>query len=238
MQYKTTIPPSGKNTRHVQILGANTNSWGYLFQLALLQACNVQGFVTGEGDYFSDGIPGATPFSFIEPDLYSDPYSYAALALVNYNRTSLLNATTLTTVTQRVFSTFFQWFVSSKSGYTGDYWAYQPLNTTLPPDLDFGPVESWVTTTETNSRAETMCQSSQSVYSTLYTDEGTTMRTFTVDLCARPTRTSYSFWTNTETYLTIEDTRTTSSSSSLRTSSHKGNSSVMSMWMATVLTTA
>ncbi|KAJ4322891.1 hypothetical protein N0V94_002154 [Neodidymelliopsis sp. IMI 364377] len=107
----------------------STVSWGYLFQLALLQACNVQGYVTGSGDQIRSGIPGPTPFSFIETDLYSDPYSYAALALVDYNRVALLQASTLTNVTQRVFSTFFQWFVSSQSGFTDDYWAYQAIAT-------------------------------------------------------------------------------------------------------------
>ncbi|KAF1943901.1 hypothetical protein EJ02DRAFT_510651 [Clathrospora elynae] len=190
-----------------------TVSWGYLFQLALLQACNVQGFVTAQGDNLGEGIPGATPFSFIEPDLYSDPYSYASLALVNYDRESLLNTTTLTAVTQRVFSTFFQWFASSRSGYKGDYWAYQSLGAKLPPDLDFGRVESSLTTTKTFSRAETMCYSSMSTYETLYTVEDvTTMMTFSVALCVSPTSTSYSVWTQTQTYVTIADTRTSSSS--------------------------
>ncbi|KAF9691269.1 hypothetical protein EKO04_010927 [Ascochyta lentis] len=187
--------------------GFNTTvSWGYLFQLALLQACNVQGFVTGIGDRLRSGIPGPTPFSFIETDLYSDPYSYASLALVDYNRQALLQATTLTNVTQHVFSTFFQWFVSSRSGFTDDYWAYQPVGASLPLDLDFGATESIVTIATTGTNTETLCASSMSTYLRSYSDS---IETFSVAKCARPTLTSYSTWARTDTYVTISDTRTT-----------------------------
>jgi hypothetical protein len=198
----------------------STVSWGYLFQLALLQACNVQGFVTGSGDRIRSGVPGPTPFSFIETDLYSDPYSYAALALVNYSRPALLQASTLTNVTQRVFSTFFQWFVSSQSGFTDDYWAYQPIGASLPSDLDFGATESTLITATTGTIAETFCASSMSTYSTMYP---TGMRTFSVAICARPTLTSYSTWTRTDTYITISDTRISSARSTASSGSRTGS---------------
>lgn len=206
-------------------MNADELSWGYLFQLALLQACNVQGYVTGTGDKLGEGIPGATPFSFIEPDLYSDPYSYAALSLVEYNRTALLNVDTLTSITQQVFSTFFEWFASSHSGYTGEYWAYQPLEAQLPSDLDFGPTESFVITTETTSWAETLCQSSMSTYSKPYTEDGKEfLKTLSAIRCVKPTLTSYSYQTKTYSYWTIEDTRTPSSSSPPASRTHSARS--------------
>lgn len=84
----------------------------------------------------SEGIPGSTPFSFIDTDYYFDPYSYASLNLASQNLTALLNATTLLSVTQNAFSTFFQWFVSSPNGATNESWAYQKIDARLPPDLD------------------------------------------------------------------------------------------------------
>jgi hypothetical protein len=194
--------------------------------LALLQACNIQGLVTATGDRLRDGVQGPTPFSFIQADLYSDPYSYASLALANYSRESLLDAGKLTSISQRVFSTFFQWFVSSKSGYTGDYWAYQKLNASLPNDLDFGPLESSVIVTETFTETSTLCEmstrTSTRTYEELYTDEVPTMRTFTATVCGRPTESLFSTWTRTESYITISDTRSTSSTSSFQSPSQTG----------------
>ena len=202
-----------------------TVSWGYLFQLALLQACNVQGFVTGTGDRIRNGIPGPTPFSFIETDLYSDPYSYASLALVEYNRQALLQATTLTNVTQRVFSTFFQWFVSSQSGFTDDYWAYQPIGASLPSDMDFGATESTVTTTVVDTNTKILCASSMSTYFRSYSDG---IETFSVAQCARPTFTSYSTWTVTNIYTTISDTRITPARSTTSASANFASESNLS----------
>jgi hypothetical protein len=187
-----------------------------------LQACNIQGFVTGTGDWLGDGVPGPTPFSFIQADLYSDPYSYASLALANYSRESLLDAGKLTSISQRVFSTFFQWFVSSKSGYTGDYWAYQKLNDSLPKDLDFGPLESLVTVMKTFTQTSTLCEMSTSTYERLYNDEVSTIRTFKATFCGRPTELLFSTSTRTDTYITISDTRSTSSTSPFQSRNQTG----------------
>ncbi|PSN62798.1 hypothetical protein BS50DRAFT_624589 [Corynespora cassiicola Philippines] len=197
----------------------STVSWGYLFQLALLQACNVQGSVI-QGDYFGEGVPGVTPFSFIEPDLYSDPYSYAALAQVGYDRAALLNATTLTSVTQLVFSTFFQWFASSKSGYEGDYWAYQPFDESLPPDLDFGPVESWVTEVVTETSTLRLCDISTSSDKPTPIDgaENSMGLPFQPACTGGSVVTSFSVYTETLSSLTIPDTRPSSASKTTKTS--------------------
>ena len=196
-----------------------------MFQLALLQACNVQGSVV-QGDYFGEGVPGVTPFSFIEPDLYSDPYSYAALAQVGYDRAALLNATTLTSVTQLVFSTFFQWFASSKSGYEGDYWAYQPFDESLPPDLDFGPVESWVTEVVTETSTLRLCDISTSSDKPTPIDgaENSMGLPFQPACTGGSVVTSFSVYTETLSSLTIPDTRPSSASKTTNTSRRTGNS--------------
>ncbi|EXJ68749.1 uncharacterized protein A1O5_08543 [Cladophialophora psammophila CBS 110553] len=127
----------------------NTVSWGYLFQLALLEASNVEVPTTSNLKTY---INYTSSFSFQEEDLYSDFYSYASLALVKYNRTALIDHNMLSNISQKVFSTFFQSFASLVNAYDG-YWAYQRIGTRLPSDLDFAPL---VTTTLTATTTYTL----------------------------------------------------------------------------------
>ncbi|KAF1959391.1 hypothetical protein CC80DRAFT_585878 [Byssothecium circinans] len=218
----------------------STVSWGYLFQLALLQACNFYGGQSAGYSPFAR-FKGTTPFSFIEQDLYSDPYSYASLALVEYNRTALLNATTLTAVTQRVFSTFFQWFASSESGYTGDYWAYQPLGARLPDDLDNGTLEI-MTATSTQTSVITMRISVASEYERTYTEsKGGETRTRTVTntrMTYTPTLTSHKTRKITITTDTIRNTRSTASLSILSSQSGTATKSSATNADSTTITSA
>jgi hypothetical protein len=117
--------------------------------MALLEASNIQDFITAIG-----GVNNidSTPFSFLERDLYADFYSYSSLALANYNRSALLDDQTLMNISQKVFSTFFQSFISLDNGYDG-YWAYQPAGYSLPSDLDFEPP---LTTTVSYSSTQTL----------------------------------------------------------------------------------
>lgn len=187
-----------------------TVSWGYLFQLALLGACNTQGFVTGDGILKAEGVAGPTPFSFIEPDLYSDPFSYAALGLAGNDRDSLLNAPILSNATQRVFSTFFQWFVSTRTGYKDDYWAFEPIGATFPSSLDFGATESTVTHRKVITHAETLCDSSFSTYVRSRSDG---VQTLLSGSCVSPITTKYDPTTWTEIYTTIESPSSLTASS-------------------------
>jgi hypothetical protein len=184
-----------------------TVSWGYLFQLGLLGACNAQGYITRDGLHEAEGVAGPSPFSFIEPDLYSDPFSYGALALAGNNRDLLLNATKLTGVTQAVFTTFFQWFVSTQSGYTGDYWAYQPIGASLAADLDFGSTESLFTDVKTYTNTRTLCSSG---FSTFLRSNSMGIETASYERCMSHTATIVETETRTSTYTTI--TRKQSSS--------------------------
>ena len=168
-------------------------------------ACNTQGFVTGDGFLEAEGVAGPTPFSFIEPDLYSDPFSYAALALAGDDRDSLLNAPILFNAAQRVFSTFFQWFVSTRSGYKDDYWAFEPISATLPTDLDFGATESTVTHREVITDTHTLCDSS---FSTYLRSKSGGVQTLLSGSCVSPTSTIYELSTWTKIYTTIESPST------------------------------
>ncbi|KAF2799724.1 hypothetical protein K505DRAFT_356316 [Melanomma pulvis-pyrius CBS 109.77] len=131
----------------------NTVSWGYFFQIALITA--------------SDPIPEKAPFvpsnrdgafSFQEEDLYSDIYSYASLALAEYNREALLDADLLANISNEVFSTFFQVFVSLPNGYDG-YWAFQSVGEQRPFGLDFEPRVT-TTITSTTTYISTLCSMS------------------------------------------------------------------------------
>jgi hypothetical protein len=191
-----------------------TVSWGYLFQLGLLGACNAQGYITGDGLHEAEGVTEPYPFSFIEPDLCSDPFSYGALAMVGNNRALLLNATKLTEVTQAVFTTFFQWFVSTQSGYAGEYWAYQPIGATLASDLDFGPTESLFTDAKTYTNTRTLCSSG---FSTFLRSNSMGIETASYERCMSRTATIIETETMTSKYTTIARTQTSSINDALPT---------------------
>jgi hypothetical protein len=84
------------------------------------------------------------PFSFNDPDLYADMYSYSTLALAGYNRSTLTDSETLTRISNRIYSTYFQSFISLNNAFD-EYWAYQPIGASLPFGLDFE--QSVLTTT-------------------------------------------------------------------------------------------
>jgi hypothetical protein len=132
----------------------NIYSWGYLFQMALLEVSSVQ----YHGGYWSN----QSPLSFLQSDLYADLYSYSALMLSNNNRSSLLDAGQLTKTSQQVFSNLFQWFISLPNDYDG-YWAYQPVGASPDPGLRPPRVTTSLTTNTYLGEAYTV---SYSAYTT------------------------------------------------------------------------
>jgi hypothetical protein len=115
----------------------NIHSWGYLFQMALLEVSSVR----SSGGFWTD----TSPLSFLQSGLYADLYSYSALMLANNNGSSLLDAELLTKTSQYVFSNFFQWFISLPNDYDG-YWAYQSVGTEPEPGLRPPRVTTWTET--------------------------------------------------------------------------------------------
>lgn len=67
-----------------------------------------------------------------------DFMSYAALSLANNDVEALLDPNTLSTISARVFSTFFQHFVTNSITAESGSFGFQPINASLPWDL--GPI--------------------------------------------------------------------------------------------------
>lgn len=140
----------------------------------------------------SFGAPsdGQAAFSFQLDDLYSDFYSYASLALANYDRESLLDPQLLANVSDKVFSTFYQNFISLNNGFDGQ-WAFQPVGAKLPYGLDFEP-KATVTTTSAWTQTRTSllpCSSSENqgtLSSCVVTSLSTTASTTTEILTTYP----------------------------------------------------
>jgi hypothetical protein len=81
-----------------------------------------------------------------------DMFSYAVYALAGYNKSALQDPTILAQVSSRAFSSFFQSWISIPNE-NGSYFAWQPLNASLPYGLDFEPKETIImtyTTTESS----------------------------------------------------------------------------------------
>ena len=195
----------------VWIACANKHSWGNVFQIALQEASNPPWDLG-----FGISSDGAAPFSFLEYDLYSDFYSYAALALANYDRDALFHTERLTTVSQKVFSAFSQAFFSLPTSNYG-YWAFQPVGEQMPFGLDFEPrVTSMVVSTWTST--STLCSSSPEprlVRSAVFTN-GTrinSLHNITEMICV-PTGYVRLTLTDTKTFVTYPDTRPTPTATS------------------------
>ena len=113
------------------------SSYGVLFQDALLNAAAldqlngapVQGWGTENLD--------VKTFNFRTQGLNVDFMSYAMYSLVGEDAEALLDLAILQSCAQRVFSTFFQHFVSSNVTSDGS-WAFQRIGERLPQDL--GPI--------------------------------------------------------------------------------------------------
>jgi hypothetical protein len=64
-----------------------------------------------------------------------DLMSYAMYTLANKDPDALLNATTLLSLAQKVFQTYFQHFVSTNTAPNATFGAYQPINANVNPIL-------------------------------------------------------------------------------------------------------
>jgi hypothetical protein len=95
---------------------------GYVFQFALLYMSN-------------HATENANPiYNLLDSSLAADFYSYSSLSLANNNRSALVDAEVLTNISQTVYGTFFQKFLSDANDEFG-YWAYQVYHDALPADL-------------------------------------------------------------------------------------------------------
>jgi hypothetical protein len=150
-------------------------------------------------------------FSFQEEDLYSDFYSYASLALADYNREALLDADLLANISNKVFSTFLQAFVSLPNGYDG-YWAFQSVGEQRPFGLDFEPRVT-TTITSTTTYISTLCSMSPEPASQYIKNRhnGTTVTSviFLTEMVCLPTANVTLTSTITETMVTYPNTNPT-----------------------------
>jgi len=113
------------------------SSYGVLFQDSLLSAAALDRLngATVEG-WGSENLDVKT-FNFRTQGLNVDFMSYAMYSLVGGDAEALLDLAILQSCAQKVFSTFFQHFVSSNVTSDGS-WAFQRVGERLPQDL--GPV--------------------------------------------------------------------------------------------------
>jgi hypothetical protein len=136
------------------------DSFGRLFSLAIIGASDD---VAGSSQEESAG----RGFTFDEPDLLADFFSYAALTYWDHDRTALLDADKFIEAAQSVYNTFFLAFISNPNNYDG-YWAYQPVNAMLPADLNFAS-ESVTTSYSTYTTTE---YAASNTSTTTYTGTG------------------------------------------------------------------
>jgi hypothetical protein len=123
-------------------------------------------------------------FRFDQRDLEADFYTAAALAQVDYNLTALLNVTTLTEVSKKVFQTFFQAFIALDNG-DNEYWAYERIEKKLQEDLDF-LTQIAITKTSTYTSRENYCHDSAAT-SCFWTARDLTTMTWTETYTTYPT---------------------------------------------------
>ncbi|KKY17660.1 hypothetical protein UCDDS831_g06277 [Diplodia seriata] len=116
----------------------STTSYGVLFLASLLSASSITALsgstVLGYG---TENLADAT-FNTRDPTLglNADFMTYAMYRRASKNATALLDASTLASLAQDTFSTFFQHFVSSNLSLdAGGSWGYQTLDARLPADL-------------------------------------------------------------------------------------------------------
>jgi hypothetical protein len=116
-----------------------TVSYGVLFQDAMLFASNLKVLWPSGGTATKVEDLDDKNFNFRRPEqgLNTDLMSYSMYQLAGGDLDRLMDPVQMTELGQRVFTTFFQHFVSSNRSASGG-WAFQEVGATLPPDL--GPV--------------------------------------------------------------------------------------------------
>lgn len=116
-----------------------TVSYGVLFQDAMLFASNLKTLWPSSGLSTKVEDLDDKNFNFRRPEqgLNTDLMSYSMYQLAGGDLDRLMDPAQMTELGQRVFTTFFQHFVSSNRSSSGG-WAFQEVGATLPPDL--GPV--------------------------------------------------------------------------------------------------
>jgi hypothetical protein len=87
------------------------------------------------GQQYADEQLNDRTFNFRMQGLNVDFMSYAALSLANSDVEALLDPSTLSTISARVFSTFFQHFVTNSITAESGSFGFQPINASLPWDL-------------------------------------------------------------------------------------------------------
>lgn len=113
------------------------SSYGVLFQDSLLNAAALDRLNGATvGGWGSENLDVKT-FNFRTKGLNVDFMSYGMYSLVGGDAEALLDSTILQSCAQKVFSTFFQHFVSSNVTSNGS-WAFQRIGERLPQDL--GPI--------------------------------------------------------------------------------------------------
>ncbi|KAI0843591.1 hypothetical protein F5Y06DRAFT_7055 [Hypoxylon sp. FL0890] len=115
-----------------------TTSHGILFVTGLLGAAELSDFVgtnIDTSDIQSEDT-GDQTFNIREPGLNVDLMTYSMLSLVNNDHDALLDLGTLERTAQQTFTTLFQNFASNNVSFETGGYVFQPLNESLPADLD------------------------------------------------------------------------------------------------------
>jgi len=113
-----------------------TVSYGVLFQDAMLFASDLQKlWPTGGSTTKTEDLDDKN-FNFRRPEegLNTDLMSYSMYQLAGGDKKKLMDPVQMTELGQKVFTTFFQHFVSSNRSSSGG-WAFQEVGATLPANL-------------------------------------------------------------------------------------------------------
>ena len=114
--------------------------YGYIFLKAILNDAHISAI--GDSGFDILNIPVENlddrTFNFRMKGLNVDFMSFAALSLASHDVEVLLDPNVLQSLSNRVFSTFFQHFVAENVTKDNGSNGFQPLNATLPWDL--GPI--------------------------------------------------------------------------------------------------
>lgn len=116
-----------------------TSRYGWLFLAALLSSAAAETY----GKLGPDDLDAKYPdeqlndrtFNLCMQGLNVDFMSYAALSSANDDVEALLDPNMLSTISARVFSTFFQHFVTNSITAESGSFGFQPINDSLPWDL-------------------------------------------------------------------------------------------------------
>lgn len=109
-------------------------SYGYRFLKAILNAAHLRSITSPIVEVSSDPFEDLDDrtFNFRMKGLNVDFMSYAALSLTSHDVEALLDPKILQSLSNRVFSTFFQHFVAENVTKDSGSNGFQPLNATLP----------------------------------------------------------------------------------------------------------